>query len=386
MFNLIFFDYINNMNKTNKLTTFIFIIFFFLLLTISLVLMYHSQYISSLYTNHFEKQIMWIIIGLLVFIICYFIPKKYFFRYSLIFYLINLLLLLLVLFIGKNINGATAWIKIGNFQFQPSELMKLSYALFLASFCSNRNFYTIKDEFKFILKVIIIFLVPTILVFLEPDTGAIIFFLLMTIIILWNTKISKKWFWVFLLIIIGLLGTFIYAYFWQRDFLIKIIGTSFFYRIERVLAFGSGMQIENSLTALGSASLIKINLFNPGIYIPEAPTDFIFALSSNVFGLIGPISILICYLIIDYCLINFLKKEINETKKLFFKAFLTIFLFSQFENIGMNLGLLPIIGIPLPFLSYGGSFMIIMFAFLGIILDQKKSFTQKSKTIHIQYQ
>ena len=264
--------------------------------------------------------------------------------------------------------------------------MKLSYALFLASFCSNRNFYTIKDEFKFILKVIIIFLVPTILVFLEPDTGAIIFFLLMTIIILWNTKISKKWFWVFLLIIIGLLGTFIYAYFWQRDFLIKIIGTSFFYRIERVLAFGSGMQIENSLTALGSASLIKINLFNPGIYIPEAPTDFIFALSSNVFGLIGPISILICYLIIDYCLINFLKSEKNETKKLFFKAFLTIFLFSQFENIGMNLGLLPIIGIPLPFLSYGGSFMIIMFAFLGIILDQKKSFTQKSKTIHIQYQ
>ena len=78
MFNLIFFDYINNMNKTNKLTTFIFIIFFFLLLTISLVLMYHSQYISSLYTNHFEKQIMWIIIGLLVFIICYFIPKNIF--------------------------------------------------------------------------------------------------------------------------------------------------------------------------------------------------------------------------------------------------------------------------------------------------------------------
>ena len=372
------------MKKTYRLTTFIFSIFFFLLLTISLVLMYHSKFISSLYTNHLEKQIMWIGIGILVFIICYFIPKKYLFRYSLLFYLINLLLLLLVLFIGKNINGATAWIKIGDFQFQPSELMKLSYALFLASFCSNRNFYTLKDEFKFILKVIIIFLIPAILVFLEPDTGAIIFFLLMSIVILWNTKISKKWFWVFLFIIMGLLGSFIYAYYWQRDFLIKILGTSFFYRIERVLDFGKGMQIENSLTALGSASLFKFNLFNPGVYIPEAPTDFIFALSSNVFGLMGPISILICYLIIDYCLITFLKREKNETKKLFFKAFLTIFLFSEFENIGMNLGLLPIIGIPLPFLSYGGSFM--MFAFLGIVLDQKKSFTKRSKTIHIKYQ
>ncbi len=374
------------MKKTNKLTTIILGIFFSLLLSISLILMYHSKFISSLYYNHFDKQLIWIGIGLLVFIICYFIPKKYLFRYSLVFYLINLLMLLLVLFIGKNINGAKAWIKIGELQFQPSELMKLSYALFLASFCSNRNFYTIKDEFKFILKVIIIFLIPAILVFLEPDTGAIIFFLLISIVILWNTKISKKWFWVFLLIITGLLGAFFYAYYWQRDFLIKILGTSFFYRIERVLDFGKGMQIENSLTALGSAPLFKFNLYETGIYIPEAPTDFIFALSSNVFGFIGPIGILICYLVIDYCLINFLKREKNETKKLFFKAFLTIFLFSQFENIGMNLGLLPIIGIPLPFLSYGGSFMIIMFAFLGIVLDQKKSFTKKSKTIHIQYQ
>ena len=348
--------------------------------------MYHSQFISSLYSKHFQKQLIWIIIGFIIFLALYFIPKKYLFKYSKLLYIINLIMLLLVLIIGKNVNGATAWLKIGNFQFQPSELMKLSYTLFLASFCSNRSFYTLKDEFKFIFKVIIIFLIPSILVFLEPDTGAIIFFLLIAISILWNTKISKKWFAVFIFIITSLLGLFFYAYNFQQDLLIKLLGTSFFYRIERVLSFGKGMQIENSIIALGSAPLFSFNLTTPGIYIPEAPTDFIFALSSNIFGLSGPISILICYLILDYCLSNLLKEEQDEQSKLFFKGFLTIFLFSQLENIAMNLGLLPIIGIPLPFLSYGGSSMIIMFAFLGIILNQKKSFTKKSKTIHIQYQ
>ena len=150
------------------------------------------------------------------------------------------------------------------------------------------------------------------------------------------------------------------------------------------MEFGKGLQIENALIALGSAPIFRFNLTTPGIYIPEAPTDFIFALSSNVFGLFGPLFILFCYTILDICLINKLKKETNEKKRFFLLAFITIFLFSQIENIGMNLGLLPIIGIPLPFLSYGGSFLIILFAFLGIIF-QRKSFTPMNKTFHIDY-
>ena len=189
------------MKNNRKITIFTFTIFFLLLLIISLLIMYHSQFISSLYSKHFQKQLIWIIIGFIIFLALYFIPKKYLFKYSKLLYIINLIMLLLVLIIGKNVNGATAWLKIGNFQFQPSELMKLSYTLFLASFCSNRSFYTLKDEFKFIFKVIIIFLIPSILVFLEPDTGAIIFFLLIAIIIIKRKKkrivvssnITKLW-------------------------------------------------------------------------------------------------------------------------------------------------------------------------------------------------
>ncbi len=373
------------MTKTDKWTIFFFLLFFTILLGISLLLMYHAKFITNMFAYHFEKQCLWILIGIILGIIFYFIPAKFLFRFSFLFYLLNLLLLLLVLIVGKNVNGAKAWIQVGNWQFQPSELMKISYSLFLAQFCSNRSFYTLKDEFKFIFKVLLIFFFPAILVFLEPDTGAIIFFLLITIVLLWNTKISKKWFFIFLFIIGLILGLFFYCYFFQRDLLVKMLGTSFFYRVERVLSLGSGLQIENATTALGSAPLYRFNLLETGIYIPEAPTDFIFALSSNVFGLCGPLAILICYFGLDLVFLHFYKLEKRKTQKLFFLAFLTIFFFSQFENIGMNLGLLPIIGIPLPYLSYGGSFMIILFIFLGILFQQKKSFTKKSKTFHIDY-
>lgn len=164
-----------------------------------------------------------------------------------------------------------------------------------------------------------------------------------------------------------------------------MIGTGFFYRVERLFNFGSGMQIENALIALGSAPLMAWNLKNTGIYIPEAPTDFAFDLASNVFGLVGPVIILFCYLGLNNLFLKLYKLEKEPMRKNFCLAFLGIFFFSQLENIGMNLGLLPIMGIPLPFLSYGGSAMIVNFAFLGIIFQNIKSFAKKSKTFRIDY-
>ncbi len=368
--------------KVIKLITIVTILF---LLGLSLLIMYYARTIGPLFSNHFSKQLMWVILGIFLFALISYIPPKIIFKYSFWFYVINLFCLFAVLFVGVNTNGAKAWLKIKSFQFQPSETMKLAYGAYLASYCSNRRFYSLFDEFKFLLHILIIFLLPTILVFLEPDTGAILFYLLITLVLLWNTKISRKWFWVFFLIIAIIGGSFIYLYLMQRDYLISILGTSFFYRVDRVLNFGNGLQISNALTALGSAPLFKFNLSYTGIYIPEAPTDFIFALSSNVLGLCGPFLILICYLILDICLIKLYRLEKNETLKLFFQAFLTILIFSEIENIGMNLGILPIIGISLPFLSYGGSCMIVSMLFLGIIFSKRKSLTKKRKTLKILY-
>ena len=356
-----------------------FIIPFLILISMSLLLMYHAGFISNLYQNNFEKQLLWFGIGFLILIFFKFFPIKLLFKYSLFLYIINVLLLILVLFIGKNINGAKAWIDLKHFTIQPSEFMKISYSLYLAYLCSKKKFFRWRDEIKFILYVLLLFAIPAILVFLEPDTGAIIFYFFITLVLLWNSRIHKRWFVIFGIFVISLIGGFFYLYFWQKDLLISLIGTTFFYRVDRLFSLGNGMQIENALIALGSAPLWRFSLTETGIYIPEAPTDFIFALTSNVFGITGNIIILLCFLMLDFYFINYAKKIKKKEYRLFLYSFLVIFILSQLINISMNIGIFPIIGIPLPFLSYGGSSTIVLFIYLAIIFQTNVSKRKKNK-------
>lgn len=365
-----------NMKTKNILKKLIFIIPFVILIIMSLLLMYHAKFIMNTYKNHFTKQIIWFIIGFFIIGISSLVSFKKIFSSSFILYLMNIFLLVIVLFIGKDVNGAKAWIDLKYFNLQPSELMKLTYSLFLARFVAQKKIKTWLDEFLFLIQIGFIFLVPSILIFLEPDTGAILFLGIITLVILWNSSLRKRWFIFLGTIIIILIALFFYCYFYQKDFLISIIGTSFFYRMDRLLDFRSGMQIEHAMIAIGSAPLIRFSLFETGIYIPESPTDFIFALSSNVFGIIGNITIIICYFILDMYLLQITKKIKAKEEQLFTKAFIAIFITSQIINISMNLGIFPIIGIPLPFLSYGGSSTIVLFIFLSIIYNT----TKKKKT------
>lgn len=364
------------MKTKNILKKLIFIIPFVILIIMSLLLMYHAKFIMNTYKNHFTKQIIWFIIGFFIIGISSLVSFKKIFSTSFILYLMNIFLLVIVLFIGKDVNGAKAWIDLKYFNLQPSELMKLTYSLFLARFVAQKKIKTWLDEFLFLIQIGFIFLVPSILIFLEPDTGAILFLGIITLVILWNSSLRKRWFIFLGTIIIILIALFFYCYFYQKDFLISIIGTSFFYRMDRLLDFRSGMQIEHAMIAIGSAPLIRFSLFETGIYIPESPTDFIFALSSNVFGIIGNITIIICYFILDMYLLQITKKIKAKEEQLFTKAFIAIFITSQIINISMNLGIFPIIGIPLPFLSYGGSSTIVLFIFLSIIYNT----TKKKKT------
>lgn len=360
------------MEKKIDLKKIFFIIPFLTLISISLVLMYHASFISNTFRFHFEKQLVWFAIGFLILFLIKFFPIKYLFKYSLFLYIFNLLFLVLVLFIGKEINGAKAWIDFKYFNFQPSEFMKISYSLYLAYLCSKKKFYKWFDEIKFLLYVFLIFTIPSILVFLEPDTGAIIFYFIITLVLLWNSRIHKRWFVIFGILVVTLICSFFYLYFWQKDLLISLIGTTFFYRVERLFSLGNGMQIENALIAIGSAPFWKFSLTKTGIYIPEAPTDFAFALTSNVFGILGNIIILISFLIIDYYLISFGKIKMKKEYKLFLYSFLSIFIISQIINISMNIGIFPIIGIPLPLISYGGSSTIVIFIYLAIIFKSTK--------------
>ncbi len=353
-------------------------LFFFasllIIMVISFLDMFNAKFLSELYNNNLIKQIIWYVLGIIILLVFKKINTSFIFKYSKYFYLLSIIFLIYVLIFGKVINGAKAWITIKGLSFQPSELAKLSLALSLANILNNYNNSGIKSEIIFISKVLLLTLIPSILVFFEPDTGAIIFFLVMAFATLVLSSIHRFWLMIALFFVVIFIALFIILYLFNKDLLINLIGTSFFYRVERLITFKtmSSYQLENALVGVGASSFLSANIGGSKIYIPEAPTDFVFAFSITNFGYLTGFIILFCYLSIDIYLINKYISLNKSTYKYFLASFISIFIFNQIMNIGMNLGLLPIIGVPLPFLSYGGSTLIIYFIFLGIIFNTKE--------------
>lgn len=342
-----------------------------ILTAISLFNMINAKLISSSYNNAFIKQLLWFILGYLIIFLLNKIKLKRLFKYSKFLYLVSLFLLVLVLFLGKDINGAKCWLNIFGISFQPSEIVKLTLSLYLIDTTTNFKLKTVKDEFFLIIKLFITTIIPCILVFLEPDTGAIINYLLILLIVLSYAKLNKWWYIGFFSIGLFFISLLFIMYFFFQDYLINIIGTSMFYRMDRLINFtnGNSYQLENALITIGSASFWGTGLNKILLYIPEAPTDFFFAFSIGNFGLLSALLIIISFLIIDIYLLYRSNKINNIRYQLFTSCYLGIFIFHQIYNIFMNIGLLPIMGIPLPFLSHGGSSTLINFIFIGIILN-----------------
>ena len=340
---------------------------------ISLFNMVNAKLISMTYNNALYKQLIWFILGYLIIFITSKLRIKRFFYYSKYLYILSCILLLLVLFLGTDVNGAKCWFNIFGISFQPSELCKLSLSLYFSYIIINTKLKTIKDELKIIIKLFILFLIPSILVFLEPDTGAIISFFIIFLVALICAKLNKWWYISITSISIIFIVVFFILFFFYQNLLIKIIGTSLFYRMDRIINFANGnsYQLENALITIGSSSFFGVGLNKILLYIPEAPTDFIFAFSIGNYGLFCAILILISFFIIDFYLI--IKSYKTETyNKVFLNTYLGIFIFTQLYNIFMNIGLLPIMGIPLTFLSYGGTNTLINYIYLAIILNNKQ--------------
>ena len=355
------------------------LLFFIPILILIVISLFNMYYVSMMdgYENYLFKQALWFVLGFVVLILFSIFKPKIFFRYSAYLYWINVLLLILVLFFGTTINGSRAWFRLPFFSFQPSELMKFSLALYLSHILAKIKSKNMKEEFKVILKALFITLIPSLFVFLEPDTGAIIIYFLIMIGIILVYKINFKWYILLGIVLFLFFGTFFYLYYFHQDLLINLIGTSFFYRVDRILTFVNqdSFQLNRALISIGSANFFA---YSNGVYIPEAPTDFIVAFSISKLGIISFILILLCFFILDiYFLIKVFKIK-NRQYKMFIAGFLTMFIFAQIENIGMNLGLLPIIGLPLPFVSYGGTNIIVYFMFLGILVNiERKAFVNK---------
>lgn len=353
------------------------LIILILLSVISITTIYSAQNILPEYIKQiYIKQILWYILGFLTIVIMLKINIKWLYEHIFIFYIIGVFLLLILLFLGEPVNGAKCWFKIpGIGTFQPSEFMKIILIIFLAKQIDDYNKInktpTITNEIKFLLKVFLIILIPSILTFLEPDTGNVLIYLLITIIMLLVGGIRYRWFIILFFIVLSIIFIIMGLYFFDIELFKNILGDDFFLRINRLLDWSNkdGYQLEKSLVSIGSAGLFGNGIKNIPLYFPESQTDFIFAVFASSFGFIGTLTLIILLIIFDIKIINIAKTTKNNINKYFISGVIGILIFQQFQNIAMTFGLMPITGITLPFISYGGSSLIIFMATIGMILN-----------------
>ena len=347
-----------------------------LLALISIITIYSAQNMLITKENLVLKQIMWYVIGFGLSYFIMFIGNDFIYDNIKILYIIGIISLILLLIFGTTINNAKCWFKLpGIGTIQPSEFMKIILILTNASLIHkfNENYPnpTLMEEFKFLVTIAIVVLIPSFLTFLQPDTGVVLIYLLITIVMLFISGIRYRWFIILISILIIGIAAVLITYKLNQDLFIKIFGTNFFLRVDRLLDWSSksGYQLENGLSSIGSAGFLGHGFNNTPLYFPEPQTDFIFAVYASNFGLIGSIILLSIILFFDIKLIIIALKNNNNKNKYVIAGIVGMLIYQQLQNIGMTLGLMPITGITLPFISYGGSSLLSYMIMAGIIFN-----------------
>lgn len=342
---------------------------------ISIITIYSAQ---TLLPNTMQdlalKQFLWYLVGFAIAYGILVIGNDFMQKNSWILYGLGNLSLVGLFFFGKEINEAKCWYSIpGIGTIQPSEFMKIILILLIAKliqeFHKKYTSPTVFEEFIFLLKIALIVAIPSILTFLQPDTGVVLIYLLITICMLFISGIRYRWF-IILFTILGLaIGSVLIIYFCSQELFIRIFGTSFFLRVDRLLDWssGSGFQLQYGMTAIGSGGLLGHGFHHTPIYFPEPQTDFIFAVFASNFGFIGSFLLLALIIFFDIRLIITAMKANNKIDKYIIGGIVGMLIYQQFQNIGMTYGIMPITGITLPYISYGGSSLLSYMIMTGII-------------------
>lgn len=365
---------IKNISKYKVETSIIIPIVLFALISVSTIYS-ASSLLPSYMHNLYLKQFVWYVLGFGVAYAIMSIGNKILHNSAYVLYVINVILLVLVLFFGKSVNNSRCWFDFGFFLLQPSEFMKVILILTLSRMINDyNNTYTnpsVDVELKFILKVMLVVLIPSALTFVEPDTGAVLIYLFTTVVMMFVGGFRRRWFISLGGILLLFLGVLFGIYFINDDLFIKIFGTSFFYRIDRIINWstGNGSQLTNSLIAIGSAGATGHGFNNTPIYFPELQTDFIYGVFASNYGFIGSISLIILFAYFDISLINCSSKVYDSTDKYTVIGITAMILFQQIWSLSMTVGLLPIMGITLPFISYGGSSLLSYMFLVGIVFN-----------------
>jgi rod shape determining protein RodA len=270
--------------------------------------------------------------------------------------------------LGDEVNGAKAWINLpGGFQVQPAELAKISIIVGMSMILSERTHDTDSPQHTDVMQALVVAAIPVLLILSQPDMGTV--FIIGTAVVTIIAVSGAPMRWVVGLILVAVIGSFA---------AVKV-GVINDYQVKRLQAFvdpnadsqGSGYQLRQARITVGSGGLIGTGLFNGpqtnGRFVPEQQTDFIFTVAGEELGFLGCGFILILYLTVLMRAFGIARKSNDPYGKLVCTGVIAWFAFQTFENIGMTLGMMPMTGVPLPFVSYGGSSMFATMIGFGLL-------------------
>ena len=312
------------------------------------------------------KQIQWIALGLIFMIIIFFIDYRVIIQYAYIIYGISIVLLVLVFIFGYASHGSQRWLGGGFFAFQPSELMKIVIIITLARYFDDHK-SSESYKLKELLWPLLIVAVPFVLILKQPDLGTALMLMIIFISIVFFVGVDRR------SLIIALTSALI----------LIPIGWSFLkdYQRERLITFldpendplGAGYHIIQSMIAIGSGEIFGKGFLSGSQtqlkFLPEQQTDFVFSVFAEEWGFIGGLILIILFMVIILwgLKIALQARDLLGTITAFgVTAFIS---WEVFINIGMVLGILPVVGIPLPFFSYGGSAMLSLMAAIGLLMN-----------------
>lgn len=335
----------------------------YMIITVSLICVYSATHLEGI--SFFKKEILWTLVGSFVFIIMSFIDFKEYAKYSKLIYLINISALIAVPIIGDSTMGAKRWINLGFMKIQPSEFAKLFMVLTFCELLAN-GFPNGVRGWKGVLRTGLHFIFPAVLVLKQPDLGTTLVFIFIYFLLIFLHDVDWG---VFLGIILS--GTamlpVIYKFF-LHDYQQKRI--DIFLNPESDIK-GSGWNVIQSIIAIGSGGLYGKGILNGSQnklnFLPESHTDFIFSVLLEEMGFVGGAFLLMLYVWMLYSIISIGQKCEDTYGQLIAYGIAGIIFFHTIINMGMVMGIMPVTGIPLLLMSYGGSSYLFMFMMLGIV-------------------
>lgn len=333
-------------------------------------------------------QVVWYMVGVVAIVVIMKFDSEQLWKLTTLGYILGLLMLLAVLFFYDRATyadtGAKSWFRFGTFSFQPSEVVKIFYILILAKVATSHNmktkYKTNQTDWQLFVKLILWAAPALVLVILQNDLGTTLVFLM----ILGGVLIMSGISWKILLpiiIVVGLIGALlIYLVVYNRQILLNIGFKNYqFARIDSWLdpygdQGGNGYQLFQSLKAIGSGRMLGKGFGVSDVYVPVRESDLIFATIGENFGFLGGTFLIAIYFILIYQMIRVCFDTKNEFYTYIATGVIMMILFHVVENIGMTIGLLPLTGIPLPFISQGGSSLLGNMMGIGLIMSMRYHF------------